>query len=37
MSVSFEQEAYNFDGYPDWPSIRSRWFWSRYVFKLVNK
>ncbi len=36
-SVSFEQEAYSFDGYPDWPSIRSRWFWSRYVFKLTNK
>lgn len=37
MSVSFEQEAYNFAGYPDWPNIRNRWFWSRYVFKLTNK
>ena len=36
-SVSFEQEAYNFGGYPDWPSIRNKWFWSRYVFKLTNK
>ena len=36
-SVSFEQEAYSFASYPDWPSLRSRWFWSRYVFKLTNK
>lgn len=36
-SVSFEQEAYDFDSYPTWPNIRNRWFWSRYVFKLIDK
>ncbi len=36
-SVSFEQEAYNFDGYPVWLNWRNRYIWRIYVFRLIGK
>lgn len=36
-SISFEQEAYNFDDYAGWPSIRGSYSWCVYVFKLISK
>lgn len=36
-SVSFEQEAYEFADFSNWPKWRWRWTWSMYVFKLIDK
>jgi hypothetical protein len=36
-SVSFEQEAFTYDRYPNWPEWRWHWTWWAYVFKLTNK
>ena len=36
-SVSFEQEAYNFDNWSRWLYMRDYYSWRVYVFKLINK
>ena len=35
--ISFEQEAYFFQGDPSYPDRRSRYLWFRYLFKRYNK
>lgn len=36
-SVSFEQEAYEYDEYVAYPKERKAYYWTKYIFRLVNK
>lgn len=36
-SISFEQEAFDYDNWPYWPKRRRHWTWWTYVFTLSNK
>lgn len=36
-SISFEQEAYHFMGFKDYPYERDSYYWIKYVFSVVDK
>ena len=36
-SISFEQEAYKFMGFKNYPNERDSYYWVKYVFLLVDK